>query len=390
MACYISSRNNRFYAAVEGSYGVVAPVGAAQRFNAVHLRAAQNTERPARKDKLGTRTYQGLAGTLKRTTVFSLKTYLYARALASDAPRYGALMQAALGASPRTYAGGVGLGTVSGADVTFAAEHGLSVGDAVSINGDLRFVITVPGATEVGLSAPLTSTTSTSDITSGAVTYAPAKELPSASIYDYWTPTDAVQRILRGAAVNTMKLHLCGDFHELTFEGQAADVIDSKSFTSGQGGLDAFPAEPTVAMLTDSPVPGHLGQAWIGTGPDQLFTLSDAVVKVKNNVDFRRKDLGSLEPRCLVAGNREVTVDLELYGRNAGLYDEIYQAARYEAPIPLMLQMGETAGAMCAIYLPSFIPSVPQFMDDEERMQWKLAGSVAVGTEEDEIYVAFG
>jgi hypothetical protein len=389
MACYISSRNNRNYAALEASYGTVAAVTAAARFNAVYLRAAQTTERPVRRDKLGTRTYQGLSGALKRTTTFSLKTYLYAREAASDPPRYGALVEAALGASPRVHPGGVAISTANGTQLTFSAAHGLQAGDAVGINGDLRFVDTVESNTVVGLCAPLTAATSSGNVSGGAVAYSPAKEIASASIYDYWTPADAVQRILRGAAVDTMGLHLCSDFHELKFDGLAADVIDNKSFTSGQGGLESFPGEPTVETLTDSPVPGHLGQAWIGMGPGQLFTLSDAKVTVKNNVDFRRKDLGSLDPRCLVAGDREVSVDLELYGRNAQIYDELYQAARFRNPIPLLLQMGETAGAMCAIYLPSFIPAVPEFLGDEERMQWKLSGSVAIGTEEDEIHVAF-
>ncbi len=390
MACYISSRNNRYYAALEASYGNVASVSAAQRFNAVYLRSVQETERPVRKDKLGTRTYQGLAGTLKKTTTFKLKTYVYGRETGSEAPRYGALVEAALGGNPQTFGGGQTISAVNGTAVTFAGDHGLLTGSALTIGNDLRFVNTVASPTEVGICAPLTTTLTGGTTAGGAVTYGPAKELGSASIHDYWTPEAAVQRILRGAAVNDFSLHLCGDFHELQFEGQAADIIDNKSFASGQGGLDAFPSEPAYDTLTDSPIPGHLGQAWIGTGPGQLYTLADATIKVTNNIDFRRKDLGSLEPRCLVAGNREVTADLELYGRDAALYDEIYQAARFGNPIPLLLQMGESAGSMCAVYLPSFIPAVPELLDDEERLRWRLSGSVAVGSEEDEIYVAFG
>jgi hypothetical protein len=36
------------------------------------------------------------------------------------------------------------------------------------------------------------------------------------------------------------------------------------------------------------------------------------------------------------------------------------------------------------------VPEVPEFDDSQTRLQWKLSGSRAQGTGNDEMYVAFG
>lgn len=390
MACYISSRQNRFYAALESNYGVVAPVTAADRFSAVSLQAKQAQEVPRRRDKTGSRTYRGIVGDLRKTTSFDLTTYLYERGSGSDAPRYGALVEAGLGGSPRVFAGGLTVSQINGTQLSFPQAHNLQSGDALTIGEEIRFVSGVPDAQTVVLNAPLTAGQSAGTGAGGAVTYAPAVELPTVSLYDYWSPASAIERILRGSAVDVLGFQVNGDFHQLSFSGFAADMIDNVSFEVGQGGLTAFPEEPSGDDLIENPVPGHLGQAWIGVEPVQLFTLSEARITVKNNLDFRTNDFGSLLARCLVPGDREVSVDLVMYSQDGAPFDEIYQAARSRTAIPLMIQMGEAAGQMCGIYIPSFIPAVPEFNDSEARLRWKLSGSQAVGTEEDEIYVAFG
>jgi hypothetical protein len=390
MACYISSRNNRYYAAVESNYGVAAPVTAAQRFSGIWLDAQQEHERPRRRDKTGTRTDQGIAGTLRRRTRWSLKTYLYSRESGEQAPRYGTLIEGALGGAAQGTAGGKSLASISGLSLGFTQAHGLRPGEAVAVGNDLRLVSAAPDEQTVLLCAPLSAGVQSGDVTGGAVSYAPAVQLSGVTLYDYWSPATAVQRLLRGAAVDLMEVRVNADFHEFTFQGEAADLVDDKSFESGMGGLTAFPQEPALETMYDGPVPGHLGQAWMGTGPDQLHTLADARIRVRNNVDFRSKDFGSLAPRCIVAGDREVMVDLELYSQDRAVFDGIYQAARQRSAVPLLIQMGESAGAMCAVYIPALIPAVPELLDGEERLRWRLRGSVALGTAEDEIHVAFG
>lgn len=303
-------------------------------------------------------------------------------------PRYGALVEAATGSSPLTASGGVLVASAEGTQITFGTAHGLAVGQAVAIGGEVRFVESVASPTSVVVSAPFINPLS--GMAAGrSVTYPLAHDLKSVTLYDYWTPETAIQRILAGSSVDEMRLEVNGDFHEITFRGEAAELIDSRTFQGEQGGLAAFPAEPALAGNAEAPIPGHLGQAWLGTGPSMIHTVKNARVVVKNNIEYRRRDFGSLKTRCLVPGEREVLVELELYSQDKDVFNELYEAARMRNGLPLTLQMGEAPGQMCGLWVPNFVPEVPEFLDDEPRLRWRVKSSQAQGVAEDEVYVAF-
>ena len=97
MCCYISSNDNRIYAALESGYGTVAAFAAEQRIPAVRFDVRQSSERLRRRDKTGGRTFLGLPGGLRRRTAFDLTTYLTEWTAGAGAPPYHALMQAAMG-----------------------------------------------------------------------------------------------------------------------------------------------------------------------------------------------------------------------------------------------------------------------------------------------------
>lgn len=389
MACYISSNDNRFYAALEQQFGTVTAVTAADRFPGVSLRATQSNVLPKRRDKTGTRTWQGIMGMPRRRTRFTLETYLVSRENAGEAPGYGPMIRAALGGEPRASAP-LQVASASGTSITTATNHGLGEGMAVTFGGEIRAVAAVADAQTIVVAAPFTTTPGAGSMLGATVSFGPAKQLPSVSLYDYWSPEASVQRLLRGTAVDKMEIRVNGDFHEIGFEGIAADLLDSASFESGQGGLTQFPAEPTVSELIYSPVPGHLGQAWVGLGPSRFHTVTSAQITVDNNLETRRNEFGMIDPRCLVAGEREVSVEFELYSRDDASFNELYQAARQRSPVSCFIQLGEVEGELCGVYVKSFVPEVPEFIDDENRLRWRFKASRAQGTAEDEIYVVFG
>lgn len=389
MACYISSNDNRFYAAREQQYGTVAAVTAAARFPGVRLRAAQSNDLPRRRDKTGTRTWQGITGTPRRRTSFALETYLVSRENTGEAPGYGAMIQAALGGEPRA-TGALQVAAASGTSITTAGSHGLSEGMAVTFGGEIRAVMATPDAQTFVTAAPFTVTPGAGSMLGATVSYGPAKQLPSVSLYDYWSPEASVQRLFRGTAVDKMEIRVNGDFHEFGFEGIAADLLDSASFEMGQGGLTQFPVEPAVSELIYAPVPGHLGQAWVGLGPSRFHTVTSARITVDNNLETRRNEFGMIDPRCLVAGERVVSVEFELYSRDDASFNELYQAARQRSPVSCFMQLGEVEGELCGVYVKSFVPEVPEFIDDENRLRWRFKASRAQGSTEDEIYVVFG
>jgi hypothetical protein len=390
MPVYISSNANRFYCAAESTYGQVAAVSASNRIPTLKLSAKQVLEVINRKDKTGSRTFAGLPAGGRRKTTFDLTTLLTTWNGGSSPPSYGPLFQGALGGAAVMFAGGTVAAGSSTTTLKFAAPHGLAPGQAVSYLGELRFVSAIIDASTVQLNAPL-STVPIAGATAGpTATYSPGTELPSVSVFDYWAPSSAVHRILCGAGIDQMSVKVNGDFHEFQFGGVAQELVDSSSFSSGIGQLTSFPPEPALGAFDYSIVPGHLGQVWLGNGPDRFFTLTDAQVVVKNNLDVRAHEFGSNLPRAISAGTRDVSIDFQLFEQNDAATHGLYQAAKQQSPISAMLQLGQQPNQLFGAYLKSVLPEVPEYNDSGTRLQWHFQSSRAQGTVDDEITVAFG
>jgi hypothetical protein len=390
MACYISSNDNRFYAALEASYGTVAPVTAVNRFPALGLKARQRPVIAQRRDKTGSRTHTGASKDIRMLTDYSISTYLSRIEGPISQPPIGALLQAAMGAPVMTHTGGTLASPANGTELHFTAPHGMTEGAAVVANQEIRVVTAVVDAQTVEINAPFTGSIESGTTTRPTTTYALATRLPSLSIYDYWDPEAAVHRLLAGAAVSILTLRINGDFHELHFSGPAAQLLDSVSLEPGQGGLSDFPGEPALTAFQTTPVPGHLGQIWVGAPQSQLYTITQAELTLDNKVETRCREFGSPYPRCLVPGTREVSISFSLYEQENEVHRTLYQAAKRRDPISLMLQLGQTEGQLCAVYLKGFVPAIPEFDDAESRLKWTFAKSAAQGTVNDELYIAFG
>jgi hypothetical protein len=388
MASYISSTNNRFYVVSESSYGTAPAIQATQRIPAVRLKATQSREAVKRLDKTGSRTFLGWPAGLRRPSLFDLSTYMTAWSNQSQPPGHGPLVEAAMGAPVQSFAGGT-VATASGTQIGFAAPHGLSPGQAVECNGEIRFVASVIDGSSVQLNAPFTTTVGSGAAVGPTATYTVSGSLASASIFDYWSPATAVQRVLCGAAVNQMKVQVNGDFHQFQFVGSCADIVDSSSFAAGQAGMQQYPAEPALSDFDYTIIPGHLGQAWIGSAPNQFFTLSSAAFQLKNNLALRDHEFGSTLSLGIVPGNREVSIDLNVFAQDDAQTTALYQASRQSSPVGVMIQLGQQQHELFGIYMPAVTPEFPQYDDTETRLQWSLKNCRAQGSSDDEVFVAF-
>ena len=390
MATYISSNANRFYTALENSFGETGTITAANRIPAVKLSIRQQVETATRRDKTGSRTFAGLPQGVRRRTDFDLQTYLTSWDRTTAGPGYGPLFQAALGGAALRFQGASAASSTAGGRLGFGAAHGLSAGQAVTSGGEIRFVAAIVDAQTVQLNAPFTMLPGSGAAIGGTVSYMPATELKSVSVFDYWSPATAVQRLLCGAGVDELDILINGDYHEFHFSGPAQDLVDSASFETGAAQLSAFPAEPALGAFDYTIVPGHMGQAWLGTSASQFFTISGASVTVKNKLDTRNREFGAQLPRAISPGMRTVEAAFELYSMDDDATTALYQAARQQSPITVMFQLGQAPGQMMGVYLKSVVPEVPEFNDGENRLQWKFRASRAQGTIDDEIAVAFG
>ncbi len=387
---FILSNSNRFYTAVESTYGAVSAISAASRIPAVKLAIQQQSDLPTRRDKTGSRTFPGVPNGGRLRTSFALQTYLTSWQKSSAGPSYGPLFQSALGGVPGQFLGGAVASATDGANIGFSAPHGLTVGQAVSSSNEIRFVAAISDPSHVVLNAPFTTVPAAGAPIEATVTYSPATTLPSVSIFDYWSPSTAVQRVLHGATVNEMEIKVNGDYHEVQFSGLAQDVIDSSSFAAGVASLQSFPDEPASAAFDYSIVPGNLGQAWLGSSASQFFSVISASIGVKNNLETRAREFGSTLPLAITPGRRDVAVSLELYSQDDSATQSLYQAARQQSPMSVMFQLGNSSGQMMAVFLQSVIPTVPEFNDTQNRLLWQFRPSRAQGTVDNEIQVAFG
>jgi hypothetical protein len=389
MPSYISSNANRFYTALESTFGAVASITAADRIPAVKLGIRQQLDGGQRRDKTGSRTFGGTPAGVRRRTDFDLQTYLTSWDKAAAAPAYGPLFQSALGAAPQRFAGGMVASASAQGDVQFAAAHGLSAGQGVTSGGEVRFVAAIVDANTVQVNAPFTTLPAPGSMLGATVTYQPATELPSVSMFDYWSPSTAVQRILQGATVDQMEIAINGDFHQFRFTGLAKDLLDSATFDGPVGQLQAYPPEPAIAAFDYSIVPGHLGQAWLGVSPTKFCTITGGSVVVKNELAGRSREFGNCAPKAFAPGARSVTAAFDLYSMDSAATTELYEAARQSSPITVMFQLGQVEGQVVGVYLKSVVPEVPEFDDSDNRLQWKFRASRAQGTIDDEISVAF-
>jgi len=390
MGCYVSSNNERVYVALESSYGEVPAITAANRIPLLNLGAKQVPVVTGRKDKTGSRTFVGLPNTIRMTTSFTLNTLMTEWVDQTSAPTEGPLFQAALGATPVLYSGGTVESVTGQTQIVFTAAHGLSPGQAITSGIDIRFVAAVENSTTVFINAPFTITPTAGAAIGATMTYNLAEDLPSLSIFDYWDPSGAVDRILIGAAMDKLTIKVNGDFQEFDFAGPSQDLLDSTSFTSGQGGLTAFPAEPAQTGFDYTIIPGHLGQVWMGATPTEFFTLTEAELTLENNIALRLHEFGSDFPRCITAGARKVSLNFNIFESVDTQTAGLYQAARQRSPISAMLQLGEQQQQLLGVYMPAMVPEVPQFDDSETRLQWKFQNDRAQGSVDDELYIAFG
>ena len=95
---YVSSNANRWYCGQESAFGQIPSITAANRIPAVKLTSQQQREKSQRKDKTGSRTFQGMPAGMRLQTSFDLTSYMRDWPDPTVLPSHGPLIQAAMGA----------------------------------------------------------------------------------------------------------------------------------------------------------------------------------------------------------------------------------------------------------------------------------------------------
>jgi hypothetical protein len=387
MANYIWSDANRFYVALENTYGTPALIAASNRFAAFSLECHQSLELTKRRDKTGARTYLGSSSTASRRSSFAVSAHLTSWD-DNTQPGYGPLVQAAMGAAPEFVQGLVVAG-VNGIQVQTQAPNNLSKGSVISNGAELRFVVGLQDSSTFSINAPFLTPPGMGAVLAPTIGYGLATQLPSLSLYDYWDPANAVSRLITGASVDRFQIDVKADVHELIFSGPAADVLDSCSAVFGVSGIGSFPLEPAVSVFDYSIVAGQLGQVWLGSPLNQVFTLTEAAVEINNNLLVRNQEFRSSYPMAIVPGPREVVANFTLFAQADIETRSLYAAAKSRTPVSALLQLGQQQGQMMAVYVPNVVPELPLFGDSEAYLLWDFKNNLAQGVSNDEAYIAF-
>jgi hypothetical protein len=133
-----------------------------------------------------------------------------------------------------------------------------------------------------------------------------------------------------------------------------------------------------------------MGEAWLGSAPNQFYTITSGTFQLDNGLDLRSKEFGTNLPQAVAPGPRSVTAAFSLYELDDTATQGLYQAARQQSPVSVMFQLGQQTGQVVGVYMMSVVPVVPEFDDSDNMLQWKFQGSKAQGTTDNEIVVAFG
>lgn len=387
MGCYINRTDERVYGAIESQYGQARTVGAADRLRFSRLVVREEIVRGQRRDKTGTRTKHAPHPEIRSENRFEIDCYFARRLPMSPADAMTMMVEASLGGNRvANSAAAVTVVGQGGKELSFGIPHGLSAGQGVRFRNEVRFVRTVLGPQSVELCAPFESAMQAGEILENAITIWPGDKPKPFTMADYWTPTGVLDRVLAGCVVEEMTVKLNSDFHGATFRGTVREVVAAEGFTAGAGGLSSFPAEPALNQSPTMLVPGHIGRMYFGGNEYYVLDLS---IGVKNNADTNAREFGQRYARCFSADVREVEVGFSLYASDEAASRALHATARAQQATTAMVQMGNKAGELVGIYLPSVVLSIPAMGEKDSRVVMSYGKCVGYGAANDEISVAF-
>ena len=272
MSCHIASYANRSYAALESELGAVAAITTSHRLPLSKLDIRSVREASQRLDKSGGRTFVGAPNNGREHTTVQFSTYLTGWDALSGVPELDAALQAVMGGEVQASVPNIITSISSGLTVTMSAPHGLSIGQAISVGSEIRFVDSILDDHTVVVNCPMPADAGEGSAVGRCITYRLGSHLKSLTILDYWDPSTAIQRCAAGVSVDQLLVSVNGDFHEMVFSGEGSAYYDSASELPGSSGLQEFPIEPIGEWAVGELIPGSVGRAWIGAGGDRKST----------------------------------------------------------------------------------------------------------------------
>lgn len=386
---YISTFSNVFYLRADTNAGEPLQLAEARRAPIESLQVAVKRKQLFRNDKTGYRSRAAVLGPQREDVNLSLTANVTGWADRNEEPSLGPLFASAVSAEGQSGTN-LTVDSVAGSNVTVLGTPDVWVGMALSFSDEIRFVRSVIDPNTFELNGSFSAPLQQGSILFGCKTYAPGGTAETFELFEYWSPSAAVQRAVSAACANRTTFEINSDFVTMSIEGFAKTVTDS--VTNSMAPLE-FPTLASANPQNESilsPIAGHLGQAVFGASGKRICTIVQGKVSIDNGIQTRSDEFGCFGTKSFTLGRRTVELDLNLYQRNDEISQELFATAVRNEPVSIMLQLGSGQGNMMGIYLPSVLMPVPSFVDSESRVLWKFNGAQSVGSQDDEVFLALG
>jgi hypothetical protein len=380
---YVSTLSNRIFIQSENDQPGTQNFETARLAPLTALQIRNSRKQIFRRDKTGYRGEQPVIGPQRELVEFKTEGYGTGWDGGAGKPAVSVLLESGL-CAPTALGSAYPVQSVSGTNVTLSQDAMLAVGMGVSFGSEIRFIVAVLGARDFTLNAPFTVEVANGNVLDGCANVQPGDSARTMALLETWSPAEAVQRVMRGAVIDELTIRVNNDFLEIAAQGYAKSLTDSAS--SG-GTANTVPPAP-LGQLPAAPIAGHLGQVWMNSPAARVCTLTQAEIRIDNNIEPRTEEFGCYGAKDYLLGRRTVRLDLSLYGRNDELSHELYAKARNNEPVSVMLQIGNQPGSMFAVYLPAVLLPIPVFDDSDTRLLWRFRDAVALGLQNDEVFIA--
>jgi hypothetical protein len=384
---YISTFSNMFYLRADTNTEGPLQLADARRAPIESLQISVKRKQLYRTDKSGHRSRNAVLGPQRENIDLSINANVTGWSDRSEEPILAPLFASAV-AAPGKPGTNLTVASVAGSNVTVMGSPSIWVGMALSFSDEIRFVRSVIDANTFELNGSFSAALQAGSVLLGCTSFAPGASVETFELFEFWSPSAAVQRAISSACANRTTFEINSDFVTMRIEGFAKTLTDS--VTNSLSPLE-FPALSSANPQSDSlisPIAGHLGQALFGAAGKRLCTIVQGRVSIDNGIQSRSDEFGCFGTKSFTLGRRSVELDLNLYQRNDEVSQELFAAAVRNEPVSIMLQLGSGQGNMLGIYMPSVLMPVPSFVDSESRVLWKFSGAQSVGSQDDEVFLA--
>ena len=336
-------------------------------------------ERP---DKTGTRSQEDMTGGRKMGR-WSIEMSTVGNGTSGVAPDADPIFQAIFGQTAAVGAGTAAISSSTNASpivLSFGGAHGIASGamEIVSVSGHL--INTNANGVWLAYANSTTGLTLCGSVGNGVggasgtmsrikVSYTFVDGINQFSLWSFRTPSTLSQRVGNNCVVQECTFNLNQDVATWSANGDCYWVIDSTQFANGnydvyqQGGLGAFPSEPSAPVTNGTIIPGFTGRFVAGEAANSTSntlyatnsyafpTIRNGTMRVQTQNLLVRDTFGSYYATLTEGDVRNVTLSFNVYDDDSTQVNLLKFWGDSKTPVDFVINLGTVIGNIFVFYL---------------------------------------